>query len=144
VTADPALSYVLEAQVGFRLRRAHQRATEVFAATMAGFETTPVQFAALCKLHDLDIPTSQNALGRLIGVHQATLSGMMRRLAARGLVSQRPDPADARLVLLELTARGREEVVAMKRLGEEVSRRTLAPLSAEEAESFCRLLARLA
>ncbi len=140
---DAAETYVLEEQVGFILRRAHQRATEIFTAVMAGFEVTPVQFAALAKLDD-EGATSQNALGRLIGVHQATLSGVVRRLAARGLVLQSQAPGDARLVLLDLTPEGRALTRAMKRRGRDVSARTLSPLNAEEAAQFCRLLARLA
>ncbi|WP_239514596.1 hypothetical protein, partial [Klebsiella pneumoniae] len=52
---DPASvkGYVLEDQIGFLIRRSHQRATAIFEQVMAGFEVTPVQYAALAKLHDL-------------------------------------------------------------------------------------------
>ena len=48
--ADPATRaavYRLEDQVGFLLRCAHQRATEIFSAVMGRFAVTPTQFAAL-------------------------------------------------------------------------------------------------
>jgi MarR family transcriptional regulator, lower aerobic nicotinate degradation pathway regulator len=134
--------YRLEEQVGFILRRVHQRATDIFNTVMASFDITPRQFAALAKLHDLG-PTSQNQLGRLVAMDPATMVGVAGRLTRRGLVRQSPDPGDARLVLLELTGEGRQLVAAMKAQGLEVSRRTLAPLTAEEAETLLRLLGKM-
>jgi DNA-binding MarR family transcriptional regulator len=134
--------YVLEEQIGFLIRRAHQRASAIFEQVMDGLDVTPVQYAALAKLHDLG-PTSQNQLGRMVGIDPATMFGVAGRLAKRGLVSPSVDPNDARLVLLELTATGREIVEAMKVRGPEVSARTLEPLSAEEAETLLALLGRI-
>lgn len=135
-------AYRLEEQVGHLIRRAHQRASAIFDDVMRGFDVTPVQFAALAKLHDGGA-TSQNLLGRTVGIDPATMFGVAGRLARRGLVRQRPDPSDARLVLLDLTDEGRAVVEAMKGVGAEVGARTLDPLSPEEAREFTRLLAKL-
>ena len=108
-----AAAYVLEDQVGFLLRCAHQRATEVFNAVMGRFAVTPTQFAALAKLDDLG-SVSQNQLGRLTRMDPATVSGVVGRLIARGLVRQSADAHDARLVLLALTPPGRAAVREMK------------------------------
>jgi MarR family transcriptional regulator, lower aerobic nicotinate degradation pathway regulator len=140
--ANAASAYVLEDQVGFLLRCAHQRATEVFNAVMARFAVTPTQFAALAKLHDLG-SVSQNHLGRLIAMDPATISGVIGRLTARGFVGQSPDPKDARLVLLTLTPAGRSAIAEMRAVAAEVSRRTLAPLAADEADAFLKALAKL-
>ena len=142
--ADPgaARAYRVEEQIGHLIRRAHQRASAIFDAVMRGFDVTPVEFAALGKLHDLGL-TSQNLLGRMAGIDPATMFGVAGRLAKRGLVRQEPDPSDARLVLLDLTGEGRAVVEAMKALGAEVSARTLDPLSPEEARDLARLLARI-
>lgn len=140
--ADAAKSYVLEDQIGFILRRAHQHATEIFNSVMNGFELTPRQFAALSKLHDLG-PTSQNQLGRLVAMDPATMFGVASRLAKRNLVCQSVDPADARLVILQLTDEGHALVEAMKARGSEVSQRTLEPLTREEGEMLCRLLRKI-
>ena len=134
--------YRLEDQVGFVLRRVHQRATETFNTVMAGFDITPPQFAALAKLHDLG-PTSQNQLGRLVAMDPATMFGVAGRLSKRGLVQQAVAPNDARLVILELTEEGRALIETMKARGLDVSRRTLEPLTAKEAETFLRLLAKM-
>ncbi len=143
-TVDPEAlrTYRLEEQIGYLIRRAHQRASAIFDAVMADFDVTPVQFAALAKLHDLG-PTSQNLLGRLVGIDPATMFGVAGRLAKRGLVQATPDPADARLVLLDLTQEGRSVVEAMKARGGEVTARTLEPLTHEEAAELRRLLAKI-
>ncbi|MFH6784447.1 MULTISPECIES: MarR family winged helix-turn-helix transcriptional regulator [Methylobacterium] len=134
--------YRVEDQIGYLLRRAHQRASSIFEAVMREFSVTPVQFAVLCKLHDLG-PTSQNHVGRLVGVDPATMFGVARRLTARGLVRPTADEADARLVLLALTDEGVRVIEAMKGRGPEVTARTLAPLSPAEADMLVRLIARL-
>ncbi len=135
-------AYRLEEQIGYLIRRAHQRASSIFDTVMADFDVTPVQFAALAKLHDLG-PTSQNLLGRMVGIDPATMFGVAGRLAKRGFVHATPEPSDARLVLLDLTSEGRAVVEAMKGLGTEVTARTLEPLTPDEAVELRRLLAKI-
>jgi MarR family transcriptional regulator, lower aerobic nicotinate degradation pathway regulator len=137
-----ARAYVLEEQIGFRLRKAHQRATEIFNEVMRGFEVTPTQFAALAKLHDCG-PIAQNQLGRLVAMDPATIFGVVGRLMKRGLVEHRIDETDARVVLVALTSDGRQAVTRMKAIAAEVSSRTLAPLSRKEAATLLRLIAKL-
>ncbi|RTL61109.1 MAG: MarR family transcriptional regulator [Hyphomicrobiales bacterium] len=134
--------YRLEAQIGFVLRCVHQRATEIFNATMARHGVTPTQFSVLVKLDDLG-SVSQNQLGRLVAMDPATTSGVVGRLVARGLVAHSPAPEDARLVLLALTPEGRKAVADMKIDAAEVTRRTLEPLSAEEATALLNALGKL-
>ena len=55
--------YRLEEQVGFVLRKAHQRHLAIFTRQIS--DLTPPQFAALAKLHEVGA-TSQNQLGALI------------------------------------------------------------------------------
>jgi len=140
--AADAPSYVLEDQIGFRLRKAHQRASEIFNEVMSAFEVTPTQFAALAKLDDVG-PIAQNQLGRLIAMDPATIFGVVGRLIKRGLVEQRVDGRDARVVLVALTPEGRKAVARMKAVAAEVSRRTLAPLSRKEAAMLLKLIAKL-
>ncbi len=134
--------YVLEEQVGFLLRKAQQRATEDFHAVMGEFGVTPTQFAALAKLDD-EGPTSQNLLGRLTAMDPATILSVVGRLARRGLVELTPDSRDGRMVNVALTEAGQAAIAAMKARAGDVSRRTLAPLSAAEARRFLSLIARL-
>jgi MarR family transcriptional regulator, lower aerobic nicotinate degradation pathway regulator len=134
--------YVLEDQIGFRLRKAHHRASEIFGAVMGGFEVTPTQFAALAKLHETG-PLPQNQLGRLTAMDPATIFGVVSRLTKRGLVRQAASEADGRMLMVSLTPEGEAVAAHMRALGPEVSRRTLAPLTRREAETLLRLVAKL-
>ncbi len=140
--AEAFRTYRVEDQIGYLIRRAHQRASAIFETVMRDFSVTPVQYAVMCKLHDLGA-TSQNQVGRLVGVDPATMFGVARRLAARGFVRTTADEADARLVLLALTDEGFRVIEAMKCRGPEVTTRTLNPLSPAEADELVRLIARL-
>ena len=101
--------YVLEDQVGHLLRRAHQRHTAIFQENIGDAQLTPLQFAALVKLSDVEI-VSQNQLGRLTAMDAATMQGVIRRLLSRGLIERRPDPDDRRRLQLRLTDQGRSLV----------------------------------
>jgi DNA-binding MarR family transcriptional regulator len=139
---DPATAYRLEEQVGFLLRRAHQRATGVFNAVMDEYDVTPTQFAALAKLDDLGA-VSQNELGRHTAMDPATVWGVVNRLIKRGYVVQAAHPDDGRLVMLDLTEAGRDAAKTMKRRAFDVSRKTLEGLTARESATLLALLQRL-
>jgi len=51
---------------------------------------------------------SAGEVAEILHVHPSTLTGVLKRLEARGIVTRRADPRDARRALLALTARGRE------------------------------------
>jgi len=133
--------YHLQEQVGFILRKAHQRHVAIFAAHIG--DLTPPQFAALAKLHDIG-ETSQNQLGTLIAMDAATVKGVIDRLKARGLVELSKHEVDKRRLLVNLTAEGREAIERLIPLARGITEETLAPLSAKEAATFMRLLAKLA
>jgi DNA-binding MarR family transcriptional regulator len=135
--------YVVEDQVGFLLRRAHQRHTALFQEGMGAAELTPTQFTALIKTVELGRVT-QNHLGRLTAMDPATVQGVVRRLIARGLVRRMPDPADRRAAVLTPTEQGialaRRAVACARRITEA----TLHPLDAEERRRLLALLRKLA
>jgi DNA-binding MarR family transcriptional regulator len=133
---------VLEDQIGFLLRCAHQRASARFAAVMAPFGLTPTQFAALARLL-ADGPLPQNELGRRIAMDPASIFAVAARLVARGLLMQDADADDGRRVILRLTPEGEALARAMVAEAPSVSRETLRPLSAREARTLCALLRRL-
>ena len=134
--------YKIEEQVGYLLRRAHQRASAIFQVTIGDPNITPTQYSSMAKLNEYR-ELSQNHLGRLVGMDKATVQGVVRRLKDRGLVDSRPDPGDARRTLLSLTTEGQRSVNKLLMNGPAVSRETLKPLSAEEQRRLFELLAKL-
>jgi DNA-binding MarR family transcriptional regulator len=142
VDAEPEAeaAYQLQEQVGFILRKAHQRHVAIFAARIG--DLTPPQFAALAKLRDVG-ETSQNQLGSMIAMDAATVKGVIDRLSARGLVDISRDEGDRRRVTVALTAAGRNAVEELIPAAREITRETLAPLTAREAATLTRLLAKI-
>jgi DNA-binding MarR family transcriptional regulator len=142
-------TYRLDDQIGFIMRRATQRHLAIFAAGMAaaangkGGELTPMQWAALAKLHETGA-SAQNSLGRATAMDAATIKGVVDRLQTRGLVEIRPDPEDGRRRLVAITASGRRVVERAIPHAESVSAETLAPLSPPERERLLALLRKLA
>src|SRR5580700_3264654 len=96
--------YILDDQVGFILRQAQQRHTNIFASLMID-ELTPTQWAVLAKLAECG-PLSQNLLGRQTAMDAATIKGVIDRLGKRGFTATTADPADGRRLLVALTSEG--------------------------------------
>jgi DNA-binding MarR family transcriptional regulator len=134
--------YRIEEQVGYLLRRAHQRASAIFQVSIGDPNITPTQYSSLVKLNEYT-ELSQNLLGRLVGMDKATMQGVVRRLKERGLVDSRPDPGDARRTLLSLTTEGQRLVNKLLINGPAVSRETMKPLTAQEQRQLLELLAKI-
>jgi len=135
--------YMLEAQIGHLLRRAHQRHVAIFLASMGEDGPTPTQFAALVKLSDAR-EVSQNRLGRLTAMDPATIKGVVSRLVSRGLVERAADPGDQRRVALRLSEAGRGLVAGLLGRARAATEATLAPLSPAERRRLVALLGKIA
>src|SRR5476649_3038396 len=136
---SPSRAYRIEEQIGYLLRRAHQRASSIFQMTVGDPNITPTQYSSMVKLNEYT-ELSQNLLGRLVGMDKATMQGVVRRLKERRLVDSRPDPGDARRTLLSLTIDGQRTVNKLLMNGPAVSRETLKPLSGPEQRQLIELL----
>lgn len=134
--------YVLEEQAGHLLRRAHQRHTAIFQGMIGESQLTPLQFAALARLRDLS-GISQNQLGRLTAMDAATMQGVIKRLAARGLIERCPDPEDRRRLILNLSREGRSLIDRVIGNAHSITAETLKPLSAAEEKTFLQLLTKI-
>jgi DNA-binding MarR family transcriptional regulator len=133
--------YQLEEQIGFVLRRAHQRATSIFQRHMAAWDVTPLQFAALAKIRD-ENRVSQNHLGRLTFMDPATVMGVVGRLRTRGLIRVLADANDKRRSMLMLNPSGLELLEQLESVALKVSADTLEPFSKEEQITLLNLLRR--
>jgi len=141
--ADAADGYELDAQIGFILRRAHQRHVAIFAECLSEFALTPQQFSALAKIRETG-GVSQNRLGRLTAMDPATILGVVQRLNQRGLIERAPDPTDPRSTRLTLTPAGLDLINEAIPRALEATERTLAALSTAQRKELLMLLGKLA
>lgn len=132
--------YRLQDQVGFLLRKAHQRHVAIFSARIS--DLTPPQFAALAKLGEVG-EISQNQLGAAVAMDAATIKGVIDRLRGRGLVEVEKDEVDKRRLTVRLTAEGRTAVAALVAEARTITAKTLEPLSPREAKQLTRLLGKI-
>ena len=95
--------YILDAQVGYKLRLASQRHLEIFSRHLPSL--TPTQFSILARLYEVG-ECSQNQLGRMVAMDAATTKGVIARLIERGLVHVEDDPVDLRRLKISLTQVG--------------------------------------
>jgi DNA-binding MarR family transcriptional regulator len=78
---------------------------------------------------------SAGHISDILHLHPSTLTGVLQRLEERALVVRRPDPADARRALFELTVRGREVDELRSGTVEAAVRRALRRLSPATARA---------
>lgn len=141
--ADVLDGYRVEDQVGFLLRRAHQRHAALFQDGMGDADLTPMQFTALIKVVELG-RTTQNQLGRMAAMDPATVQGVVRRLITRGLLTASPDPMDRRTLVLAPTHDGADLAATAVACARRITGTTLAPLDEAERVALLSLLRKIA
>lgn len=90
----------------------------------------------------LEGSASISELADAIGVDQPRASRLVSDAAARGLVERTPDPADARRIVVQLSAAGREFLETMKDSRRSAVTNALDGFTDEETATFAALLSR--
>jgi MarR family transcriptional regulator, temperature-dependent positive regulator of motility len=126
---------------GHLARRFQQIAVAVFLAEVedAGFDLTPVQYAALTTIKS-NPGLDQVTLAGLIAYDRTTITGVVDRLVQKGLAERRASSRDRRSRELEITDAGRKTLRAITPAVEAAQRLMLRGLTQKEAEELMRLL----
>ncbi len=124
---------------GHLMRRAQQRAVELYAEEVGEKGLRPRQFALLLSI-GRNPGANQTDLVRITGIDRSTMTDLARRLAERGLLERRPTAGDKRSKALWITAAGRRAVAGTYTGMLRCEERILAPLSPEQQETFMRCL----
>jgi DNA-binding MarR family transcriptional regulator len=123
----------------FQLSKAAQNATRFWSQRVSGLGVTAVQGLFILFLADRDGITSRE-LGDQIQLDSATLTGIIDRLEAQGLVRRIDHPEDRRAVLLYLTDEGKRIGGELAGIAREANREFLQAFSPEEEQDFRRFL----
>jgi DNA-binding MarR family transcriptional regulator len=138
--ANETMKAISQALPGHLVRRLHQLATQVFMQRVqeAGYDLTPVQFAALDALqHSPGI--DQAGLADMIAKDRATTGAVVDRLRQKGLIARVVNSRDKRARALTLTDDGRMVIAALIPVVVGLQRETLPGLDDAEYESFIAL-----
>ncbi len=104
---------------------------------------TQTQFLVITAIHSRG-RCSMRILAESIHVSMPTISGIVDRLVTSGSILREANPSDRRLVMVELSAKGKQLVEQFQKAAGTRWEEILKPLSQEELESLHRIFRRIA
>ncbi|WP_310633855.1 MarR family transcriptional regulator [Paraburkholderia sp.] len=131
----------LDTYLAALLARASALISDEFHATLARKKIPALQWRVLACLSDGPLPMGD--LGRLILAKQPTVSKLIDRMEASGLVARQDDPASRRRTLVALTQPGRALAAELIALALEHEASVLLPFPSESAKLFVEMLRQL-
>jgi DNA-binding MarR family transcriptional regulator len=127
---------------GHLFRRMQQVAVAIFFEECAGFDITPVQYAALVAIRARP-GIDATRLSSLVAFDRSTVGSVLERLEGKGLIIRKPSPDDRRIKLLEITQQAEELLVAVEPAVARAQERMLEPLGRAERGRLLEQLTRL-
>lgn len=129
---------------GHLIRRLHQQSTQVFVqrTQAAGFDLTPVQFAALDAIQ-AHPATDQARVAEAIAYDRATIGGVIDRLEQKGWVRRVVSERDRRARELSLTPEGQRVFSALLPIVQGLQDDILQSLDGADRACFLKLARQL-
>lgn len=129
----------LHESTGYRLNRTAAATGAVFEQALAPLGVTRAQYTVLIALHD-GTSSSPLEIGRLLGADAASVSRLVERLAAKGLLIRTPSKTDRRAVELSLTPAGKKLIPSLKKTARSCNASYLESISEADRIRFLRTL----
>ena len=129
--------YILDEQVGYKLRLASLRQFDIFSRHLHSL--APTQFSILARLYEV-AECTQNQLGRMVAMDAATTRGVIARLIERGLVHVEGDPVDLRRLKISLTQVGFDLTISSIEKAKKITADTVQNLSPRDVRSLLTVL----
>jgi DNA-binding MarR family transcriptional regulator len=124
------------------LKHAHLALDGLTGRALAPLQINGRELAVLVVLNAHEPLSQQEAAGRL-GVDRTTMVDLVDGLEQKNLVERRPDPADRRRNIVELTADGQHALREGGRAALAAESQFLTPLNSTEATRLTAVLQRL-
>jgi DNA-binding MarR family transcriptional regulator len=141
--SEEELGPQLSGRLAYLLKRAQVGLADLHEELLAPFDITARELAILLLL-DAREPESQQQVAQRIGVDRTSMVALLDALETKGLVARRPDAADRRRNVVELTKAGQSTLGQATRASDRAEQRLLGGLSKAEAAQLRRLLRRIA
>lgn len=113
----------LEQQICYAMHTTVRAFDAVYRDLLAEHGLSYPQYIALMTVGEHG-PLTVSRLGELMRLDSGTLSPLLKRMEAAGLVARARDPEDERRVLVSVTASGRERLAALSDLPHEIAARS--------------------
>lgn len=123
----------------FQLAKAAQTGSRFWSQKVAALNLTATQAMVLRFLFDRD-EVNSSELGSRTELDSATLTGILDRLEAAGIIERRPNPTDRRAIHIHLTEKGRRAAKEIFRLVGVANTEFLGGLNPSEEKELRRLL----
>jgi DNA-binding MarR family transcriptional regulator len=117
------MTQVIDEQLGFLLYVASRAMTQAYAPLLDPLGITYPQYLVLLVLWERG-DLSCRSIGQRLQLDSGTLTPLLKRLAAQGLVTRRRDPSDERVVRISLTPAGEALRARVKDIPERIACRT--------------------
>lgn len=125
------------------LQRATHATLDAIAEQLGDASLGPAEANVLATLAD-GTPLTPSTLAAKIGSRTTTMTSVLDRLEARGLIARERHPGDRRAIQIELTASGRKAALSARDALRRVEARALAGLPASKVASLRAALDRMA
>jgi DNA-binding MarR family transcriptional regulator len=106
---------ILEAHLGYFIRRLQIWVFQDFIRTLASIDISPAQYSVLV-VTAANAGASQSQIGSTLGIERARLVRLLDKLEKRGLLERLPSPDDGRSHALRLTRDGSRTLKRAKAL----------------------------
>lgn len=136
------LGEALRGRLTYQLKYALHALQDLHDEHLAPWDINARELAVLLLLADRE-PESQQQAAQRLAVDRTTMVGLLDGLEAKSLVVRRPDPADRRRNVVELTRAGRTTLTEATRASDEAERQLLAGLGTADAARLRQLLGRI-
>ena len=125
--------------LAYLLKHATIRLTALTDAALEPLGIDGKDFGALRVLAH-GAPASQLQVAQVLGIDRTTMVALLDALERKGIVTRRPDPADRRRNVVDLTEEGLRVYVAAQEAYDATEREFLAGVGAEAADDLRRTL----
>lgn len=143
MATEDDLGPAVSGRLSYLFKRVHLDLAALHDELLAPFGLSAGELAVLL-LIDAREPESQQQVAQRLGVDRTTMVGLIDALERKGLVARRPDAADRRRNVIELTAAGRKTLRRAVKASDRAEQRLLADLDDAEAAQLRSLLGRVA
>ena len=140
-TSDPEAGFAIDESLGYLVNQLAKKLAASFNERLAEYGLTTTQWGVLACLWRED-GLSQRDLSRRTGVDPATLTEMLKRMEARGLVRRVRDPDNNRLQRVYIAERDATLRDTLTADATAVNRLATAGFSDDERAQLLRLLRR--